>query len=165
MKKIQAIKPVDRRTRKQLMQSNGILAESNSRLLAQIKEMNQTSSVMDGQGRGILPPGYSSVLMGAERANKCATEVRMSSPPSPDHSGAVGKLVEELNSGQDITHNIIDELSKKLDPILAPPFPGSSPSGANPVASCGLADVLIGKCVKQRSINERLREILHRIAL
>jgi len=83
-----------------------------------------------------------------------------------EHQGSIGNFLTDLSSAQDQSQNVLDELFKKLDPILlSTPVTGTS-AGIPPVCShCSAGEVLLNRVNNQRTLNSRLGDLLFRIAL
>lgn len=87
------------------------------------------------------------------------------SPPTSQNTGKISSLLHELAILQDTTQKLLDELTKKLDPVLT----GASLSAAGAVPNqpgyYSAGDNIVQKISNQRTLNFRLMEISERIAI
>jgi hypothetical protein len=85
---------------------------------------------------------------------------------SAEHEGVIARLLENHSNLQSGTHNLLDELMKKLEPILLN-SPTVTSAAAAPIQNgyCPAGDVLVSRIEIQRSINLRIKELIFRITL
>lgn len=88
-------------------------------------------------------------------------------PAQGPHVEAIPRMASILSSLQDSTNNRLDELEKRLNPILISTPPKAALTGASPAPpfSCSVTDDLDSKIHRQRRIIDRLEDLIDRLAL
>lgn len=109
-------------------------------------------------------PYHIDTLLGAGGASR-GPGINGASPAKAPHEGEIGRVYQELQPAQEITHNLIDAIQQRLDQILVPQPPNTANSTATPSLQSGVANGLQMRLDNQRSINQRLSDLLSRIAL
>ncbi len=92
--------------------------------------------------------------------------VAVATPSKTPFEGQIPKLLQELQFAQDYIHNRLDDLSKKLEPILGPSNPSAPTTGLNgPGSSCAAGDSLQLRLNTAQGIASRINDLIERLAL
>ena len=147
------------------------LAEQNAMRIKRLEERlgNQAWNHFDKPlGAECAAPATPPLLLGTGAGNS-ATAQRIIGPVNPPagsaYEGHISKYMAELAHLQDYCHSRLDELTKKLEPVLAPPNPEKEVATPSAPALCGFGDTLSTRVNVHNQINYRINKLIERLAL